>query len=631
MLLDIKRRAEALVRQHPPYARFPIEGAQATMTGRSSACDSTGPTWLEGYFLPITVTLLGMGLYLWGIDRKSLWFDELGTLTGSGWGGSWLDAILLPLKIPTTPKPPLSFIVTRLSLFVLGEYVFVLRWPSALFATLTIPLVYALGKALFDRRVGLVGAFLLAIAPLHVRYAQEVRMYAMFTFLSVLSLYLFWRAVRSTDWRWWFAFAVVTILNLYTHLFALLTLGVMTLFALGLLVWRQNQPQFTFRSWHLAVALTVILLAYAPMVPFLTEGLASGEGLGGDAASDWNLPLLVSALRLFSGGSSVGLVAYAFLFALATAVLAAKRRDILALAIMWVALPVILVLVMPFGHKVRVRFFIFALPVYLLLVAYGLTIAVQWSVSQFVRLRRSAHLRSAVGVLATAQLLGLLGFMAVPSISSYYAETKQNWRDATQLVYTLAEPGDKIFVRHVYHQRGVLFYLGQLSHGNNLWTEARVQVLPRDLMAAFPADDDGRRWLIVPERGTFLPGGVLAERIQPHYSLLPPVVFEASIVPKEAQLIAPTSFRPIAVVQAVRSEPPSIRFWADETALNQAGCTLLHWEVENVREVYLDGEGIVGQGERQVCPNATTPYELKVVHRDGTVTLQVVEILVSAP
>jgi mannosyltransferase len=601
------------------------------MTGRSSARDGTGPTWLEGYLLPITVTLLGMGLYLWGLDSKSLWFDELGTLTGSGWGGSWLDAVRLPLTIPTTPKPPLSFIVTRLSLLVLGDYVFVLRWPSALFATLTIPLVYALGKALFDRRVGLLGAFLLAIAPLHVRYAQEARMYAMFAFLSVLNLYLFWRAVRSTDWRWWFAFAAIAILNLYTHLFALLTLGLMTLFALGLLVWRRRQPQFPFRSWHFAAALTVILLAYAPMVPFLTEGLSSGEGLGGEAAPDWTLPSLVGALRLFSGGVNVGLVAYAFLFALATVVLAAKRRDILALAFVWVALPVILVLAMPFGHQVRIRFFLFALPVYLLLVAYGLTVTIQWSVSQFARLRRSAHLRSAAEVLTTALLLGLLGVLAIPSISSYYAETKQEWRDAIRLVDSLAEPGDKILVRHVYHQKGVLFYTQQWMHGQGGWTEANVQVLPRDLTAAFPVDDNGRRWLIVPERGSFLPGGALDERIQPHYHLLPPIVLEPSSVPQEAQLIAPTSFRPVAVVQAVRSAPPSIRFWAEETALNQTDCTILHWEVENVRDVYLDGEGVVGQGARQVCPNATTHYELKVIHRDGTVTVHSVEILVSAP
>ena len=238
------------------------------------------PVWLESHLLPIAVTLLGMALALYGLDSKSLWFDELGTLTGAGWGRSWLDAIRYPLTIPTTPKPPLSFLITRLFL-TLGDYVFVLRLPSAFFSVLAIPLVYALGRMLFNRRVGLLAAFLLAIAPLHIRYAQEARMYAPFAFLSVLSLYLFWRALKSTNWRWWLAFALASILNLYTHLFALLPLGVMVLFALGLLVRRHSQSQsqspspFRFRGRHFAAALAIVALAYAPFVPFLMEGLAS--------------------------------------------------------------------------------------------------------------------------------------------------------------------------------------------------------------------------------------------------------------------------------------------------------------------------------------------------------------------
>jgi hypothetical protein len=44
----------------------------------------------------------------------------------------------------------------------------------------------------------------------------------------------------------------------------------------------------------------------------------------------------------------------------------------------------------------------------------------------------------------------------------------------------------------------------------------------------------------------------------------------------------------------------------------------LHWDVENVREVYLGGEGVVGHGDREVCPSATTTYRLRVVLHDGS-------------
>ena len=65
-------------------------------------------------------------------------------------------------------------------------------------------------------------------------------MYAMWAFLSVLSLYLFWRAIHSRQGRWWALFALTGVLSLYTHLFALLPLGVMGFFGVWLLLRRHR-------------------------------------------------------------------------------------------------------------------------------------------------------------------------------------------------------------------------------------------------------------------------------------------------------------------------------------------------------------------------------------------------------
>ena len=66
------------------------------------------------------------------------------------------------------PKPPLYFLLTRLFL-ALGGRVLFLRLPAALWATLTIPLVYALAGRLPDgaagRGAGLLAALLLPLAP----------------------------------------------------------------------------------------------------------------------------------------------------------------------------------------------------------------------------------------------------------------------------------------------------------------------------------------------------------------------------------------------------------------------------------------------------------------------------------
>jgi hypothetical protein len=101
--------------------------------------------------------------------------------------------------------------------------------------------------------------------------------------------------------------------------------------------------------------------------------------------------------------------------------------------------------------------------------------------------------------------------------------------------------------------------------------------------------------------------------------------------PEEHGIIGPVAFTSVAVVPIVRSIPASIQFWADADTLASGDCTRLRWQVDDVREVYLDGEGVAGHDQRQVCPTETTRYELKVVRLDTTETVQTVEIHVTAP
>ena len=58
-------------------------------------------------------------------------------------------------------------------------------------------------------------------------------------------------------------------------------------------------------------------------------------------------------------------------------------------------------------------------------------------------------------------------------------------------------------------------------------------------------------------------------------------------------------------------------FRADRTVINQGDCATLQWDVEHVKEVYLEKEGVTGHGNRQVCPAATKTYHLVVVLQDA--------------
>jgi PKD repeat protein len=68
-----------------------------------------------------------------------------------------------------------------------------------------------------------------------------------------------------------------------------------------------------------------------------------------------------------------------------------------------------------------------------------------------------------------------------------------------------------------------------------------------------------------------------------------------------------------------------ILFLVDPELITPGACAVLHWEVYPPADALLDGEGVPPTGEREVCPQETTDYELLVPERDQmrTVTLHV--------
>lgn len=61
---------------------------------------------------------------------------------------------------------------------------------------------------------------------------------------------------------------------------------------------------------------------------------------------------------------------------------------------------------------------------------------------------------------------------------------------------------------------------------------------------------------------------------------------------------------------------PNLR--ADNNPINYGGCTTIRWDVDNIKEVYFEGQPVVGHDNRNVCPTATTTYTLLVVLFDNS-------------
>jgi len=418
----------------------------------------TARTWgrLAGVLL-IAVLLLAVALRLWGLDARGLWQDEIFTSAIASADNSLSEVVSIPLYNTALPAPPLYFLVTHAFLH-LGDDDFLLRFPALVFGALGVAATYALGARLWGKREGLVGALLLAVAPLHLRYSQDARFYTLQVFLSLLSAYFLYRAVLSRDreWKWFVGFVLCTALNLYNHLFAFFVLGAEMTFVAGLWVActgmgmrdarhsrgegkRRRVALDRKRVLAFVVSLTIIALAYTPMVPHLWRGLSGSKGLEGIGGGAGLAPsVAIQALDSWGLDSGWRVLVLFVPFAVGTVAAARSERAQLWLACCWILVPLGALTVLPAGHGFRPRYVLFMLPLYLLFAARGLTATVS-----FVSLWWAGSTRR-LEIVGLAILLAGIGAVTFPVVGAYYEEDRANWRAVAALVAGRISPGDVV-------------------------------------------------------------------------------------------------------------------------------------------------------------------------------------------
>jgi len=221
------------------------------------------------------ITALGTWLFFWLIDDKSLWGDELNMI--------WFMTGERDLEKSSGNALWYVEILRFVSWFGTSDFLF--RLPAALFAIPTIPLLYFTGRMLFNREIGLVSAFFLALSPMHISHAQQVHSYSLFCFLSLLSFYLLWRAFHESRPGLWLAWAAVTGLSLNMHMYTVFFLLSEAVIVLLLVAMGQQWKSFFSRKNLLALAASTGILVL----------------MGWPLLSDWIYPLASDLVQKASG------------------------------------------------------------------------------------------------------------------------------------------------------------------------------------------------------------------------------------------------------------------------------------------------------------------------------------------
>lgn len=235
------------------------------MSWSSSGSQKNSTTELRSWSIPLLLAFLtaaGAVLRLYRLGTFGFWRDEA--------QGVFIALKPFPVDIVRAlildGHPPVLYFLSHFWIRFAGRGELGIRLLAAITGIITIPLLFMLGRELFDRRVGLLAAAIGAALPLHVSVSREIRMYSVLALLITLSMLFLHRAWAHERRRDWAGYILAAILALYTHNFAALVIAAQGLWAIFRMAWAPDERS-RFRAWLIAeVAIGGSYLLWLPVV-----------------------------------------------------------------------------------------------------------------------------------------------------------------------------------------------------------------------------------------------------------------------------------------------------------------------------------------------------------------------------
>jgi 4-amino-4-deoxy-L-arabinose transferase-like glycosyltransferase len=149
------------------------------------------------YLILVGIILLGFGLRYHNLGYMSFDHDEMGLVTKSkGIFKLGFPYTVYAGEIRWLTTYELVPYAQALSALIFGYSEWSMRLPSCIMGTLCIGVIALMGRRLFNWRVGLFAAFVYACMPLDIRWAQNAFYPSQCQFLTMVTIWLFYEAIR---------------------------------------------------------------------------------------------------------------------------------------------------------------------------------------------------------------------------------------------------------------------------------------------------------------------------------------------------------------------------------------------------------------------------------------------------
>ncbi|HAH47920.1 glycosyltransferase family 39 protein [Gimesia sp.] len=289
----------------------------------------------------IPITIIAIVLRIQYLSEVGYLFDESFSLKMAEFpSGEMLE------RIPDDISPPLFYLTLKAWMGLFGSSIYSTRMLSVVFGTIAVACVYLFVYEAYRNQkddngkrqaifAAVTSALLMALCPLHISWAQRIRMYSMGTALTALSSWLLFRALNKhqTHTRDWACLTVTAILLVYTHYFGIFTLAVEYVFACGYLFLNSTEKNVSARLANLKpllISAACVWFMWSPWIPqFLYQRSHVNQAF-------WSSPLtwdrfgsqlfLLFDLNLwFSNSASTGLIAAEVCFVLLAILIMGRR------------------------------------------------------------------------------------------------------------------------------------------------------------------------------------------------------------------------------------------------------------------------------------------------------------------
>jgi 4-amino-4-deoxy-L-arabinose transferase-like glycosyltransferase len=213
------------------------------------------------------ILALALGLRLVNLAGRTLWYDEAFAVLFSekGWD-AMVEGTLTQVEGGAADVHPLLYYLSLdYWMQVFGEGPAAVRLYSVLVGVATVYAAFLLARDWFEDQTGLAAALITAVAPFHVQYSQETRMYALLGLILTLATWVYWRAWQRGHWGYWLAFGILAGIGMYVQ-----QLAAMFLIALGLLPFLARDRARIVKT---GLATLLALVIYLPWMLYLPDQL----------------------------------------------------------------------------------------------------------------------------------------------------------------------------------------------------------------------------------------------------------------------------------------------------------------------------------------------------------------------